>query len=55
MRSAAAVLARSTQIADTDPATINTGTAATGNLDNTAPFVPNGAGSLAGKNDRWAY
>ncbi len=47
--------ARSTQIADTDPATINTGTNATGNLDNTAPFVPTGAGSLAGKNDRWTY
>ena len=47
--------ARSTQIADTNPATVATGTNATGNLDNTAPFVPTGAGSLAGKNDRWAY
>jgi len=47
--------ARSTQIADTNPATIATGTDATGNLDNTAQFVPTGAGSLAGKNDRWAY
>jgi len=47
--------ARSTQIADTDPATVNGGTPATGNLDNTAQFVPTGAGSLAGKNDRWAY
>ena len=33
--------ARSTQIADTDP-----GTTGAVNLDNTAPFVPNGAGSL---------
>src|SRR3954469_12780515 len=47
--------AGSTQIADTNPATIATGTDATGNLDNTAQFVPTGAGSLAGKNDRWAY
>ena len=47
--------ARSTQIADTDPATVNAGTNATGNLDNTAQFVPTGAGSLAGKNDRWTY
>jgi len=47
--------ARSTQIADTNPATVNAGTDATGNLDNTAQFVPTGAGSLAGKNDRWAY
>ncbi len=47
--------ARSTQIADTDPATVNAGTNATANLDNTAPFVPIGAGSLAGKNDRWTY
>ena len=46
---------RSTQIADTNPATINGGTDATGNLDNTAQFVPTGAGSLAGKNDRWTY
>src|SRR6185312_328639 len=45
----------STQIADTNPATVNAGTDATGNLDNTAQFVPTGAGSLAGKNDRWAY
>ena len=47
--------ARSTQIADTNPATVNAGTNATGNLDNTAKFVPTGAGSLAGKNDRWTY
>ena len=47
--------ARSTQIADTNPATVNAGTDATGNLDNTAQFVPTGAGSLAGKNDRWSY
>jgi len=47
--------ARSTQIADTNPATINGGTDATGNLDNTAPFVPTGAGSLAGKNETWTY
>ena len=47
--------ARATQIADTNPATVNGGTDATGNLDNTAQFVPIGAGSLAGKNDRWTY
>jgi hypothetical protein len=47
--------ARSTQIADTNPATVNAGTDATGNLDNMAQFVPTGAGSLAGKNDRWSY
>jgi extracellular elastinolytic metalloproteinase len=47
--------ARSTQIADTNPATVNGGTDATGNLDNTAQFVPIGAGSLAEKNDRWSY
>jgi len=47
--------ARATQIADTNPATVATGTDATGNLDNTAQFVPTGAGSLAGKNDRWSY
>jgi extracellular elastinolytic metalloproteinase len=47
--------ARSTQIADTNPATVTDGTNATSNLDNTAPFVPIGAGSLAGKNDRWTY
>ena len=32
--------ARATQIADTDAATVNAGTDATGNLDNTAQFVP---------------
>ena len=47
--------ARSTQIADTNPATVNAGTDATGNLDNTAQFVPIGAGSLAGNNERWQY
>src|SRR3954471_19833704 len=46
--------AGSTQIADTNPATIATGTNATGNLDNTAPFVPNGSGSLA-VGPRWNY
>jgi hypothetical protein len=35
--------ARATQIADTDPSTVP----GTGNLDNTAQFVPSGAGSLA--------
>jgi hypothetical protein len=40
--------ARATQIADTDSATVATGTNATGNLDNTAQFVPTapGPGSL---------
>jgi extracellular elastinolytic metalloproteinase len=47
--------ARSRQIADTDSSTISDGSNATSNLDNTAPFVPTGAGSLAGKNDRWTY
>ena len=42
--------ARSTQVADTDPAT--TGAV---NLDGTAQFVPNGAGSLTGDNPRWTY
>lgn len=42
--------ARSTQIADTDP-----GTTGAVNLDNTAPFVPNGAGSPTGNNPRWNY
>ncbi len=42
--------ARSTQVADTDP-----GTTGTGNLDNTAQFVPNGAGSLTGDDPRWTY
>ncbi|MFL6017135.1 MAG: M36 family metallopeptidase [Gaiellaceae bacterium] len=37
--------ARSTQIADTNAATIATGTDATGNLDNTAQFVPTAPGS----------
>ena len=45
--------ARSTPIADTDPATITDGTNATGNLDDTAQFVPTGPNSLAvGK--RWS-
>ncbi len=45
--------ARSTQIADTDPATVSAGTNATGNLDDTAQFVPTGPNSLApGK--RWS-
>ena len=44
--------ARSTPIADTDPATVSDGTNATGNLDDTAQFVPTGPNSLAvGK--RW--
>ncbi len=44
--------ARSTPIADTDPATVTDGTNATGNLDNTAQFAPTGPNSLAtGK--RW--
>jgi hypothetical protein len=48
--------ARATQIADTDPSTVALGDDATGNLDNTAQFAPNGPGSLiptgpAGK--RW--
>jgi extracellular elastinolytic metalloproteinase len=47
--------ARATPIADTDPATVPGGTDQTANLDNTAQFVPTGAGSLAGKNDRWTY
>ena len=51
--------ARSTQIADSNPATVNTGTNATSNLDNVVPIVPNGAGSLAGgtadANNRWQY
>jgi hypothetical protein len=42
--------ARSTQVADTDP-----GTTGAINLDNTAQFVPNGAGSLTGSNPRWEY
>src|SRR5262249_8992526 len=37
--------ARATQIADTDPATVATGTNATGNLDNTAQFAPTAPGS----------
>ena len=36
--------ARATQIADTDPATVATGTNATGNLDNTAQFAPTAPG-----------
>jgi len=51
--------ARSTQVADTNPATVNAGTNATSNLDNVVPIVPNGAGSLAGgtadANNRWQY
>ena len=51
--------ARSTQIADTNPATVSDGTNATSNLDNIVPIVPNGAGSLAGgtadANNRWQY
>jgi extracellular elastinolytic metalloproteinase len=42
--------ARSTQVADTDP-----GTTGAINLDNTAQFVPNGAGSLTGDDPRWEY
>jgi hypothetical protein len=42
--------ARSTQVADTDPVTVGAV-----NLDNTAQFVPNGAGSLTGNNPRWEY
>ncbi len=44
--------ARATQIADTDPSTINAGTA-TVNLDNTAQFVPVGPNGLAG-GKRWS-
>jgi hypothetical protein len=48
--------ARATQIADTDPATVATGTDATGNLDNTAQFAPTAPGKDSllpkGKN-RW--
>jgi extracellular elastinolytic metalloproteinase len=36
--------ARATQIADTDPATVNAGTNATGNLDGTALFAPTAPG-----------
>ena len=36
--------ARATQIADTDPATVATGTNATGNLDSTAQFAPTAPG-----------
>jgi hypothetical protein len=36
--------ARATQIADTDPATVATGSNATGNLDNTAQFAPTAPG-----------
>ena len=46
--------ARSTQIADTDPATVNAGTNATGNLDNTAQFAPTGPDSLAAGRERWS-
>jgi extracellular elastinolytic metalloproteinase len=47
--------ARATQIADTNAATVATGTAATGNLDNTAQFAPTAPGpdSLIGKSNRW--
>jgi extracellular elastinolytic metalloproteinase len=47
--------ARSVQVADTDPTTNPDGTARSVNLDNTAQFVPNGTGSLTGKNPRWTY
>jgi hypothetical protein len=47
--------ARATQIADTDPSTVPSATPGTNNLDNTAQFVPIGAGSLTGKNERWTY
>jgi extracellular elastinolytic metalloproteinase len=51
--------ARSTAIADTNPATVSDGTNATSNLDNVVPILPNGAGSLAGgttdANQRWEY
>jgi hypothetical protein len=51
--------ARSTQVADTDPATVNAGTDATGNLDNTAQFAPTAPGpdSLLPKGkarERWS-
>ena len=47
--------ARSTQIADTDPATVAGATNATGNLDNTAQFAPTSPESLVGKaGKRWA-
>src|SRR6185503_11787774 len=51
--------ARSTQIADTDPATVTAGTDATGNLDNTAQFAPTAPGpdSLLPKGkerERWS-
>ena len=51
--------ARSTQIADTNPATVNAGTDATGNLDNTAQFAPTAPGpdSLLPKgkaSERWS-
>jgi extracellular elastinolytic metalloproteinase len=47
--------ARATQIADTDAATVNAGTPATGNLDNTAQFAPTSPESLVGKTDkRWS-
>jgi extracellular elastinolytic metalloproteinase len=51
--------ARATQIADTDPATVATGTNATGNLDNTAQFAPTAPGpdSLLPKGnarERWS-
>jgi hypothetical protein len=49
--------ARATWVADTDPATTNDGSPGAVNLDATAQFVPNGAGSLAGgtpqANKRW--
>jgi hypothetical protein len=45
--------ARSSRIADTDPATVSDGTNATGNLDNTAQFAPTGPNSLAPGN-RWS-
>ena len=47
--------ARATQIADTDAATVNAGTPATGNLDNTAQFAPTSPESLVGNTGkRWS-
>jgi hypothetical protein len=47
--------ARSTQVADTDPATNPDGSPGTVNLDNTAQFAPTGPGSLVSGNDRFTY
>jgi len=51
--------ARATQIADTNPATVATGTNATGNLDNTAQFAPTSPGPTSilpagSARDRWS-